>query len=61
LSPLSGRLRCFELNLLVEAKAEFAFESTLSGLHYAKRIQYWKAKGYLIENLYSTCFAAARD
>ena len=41
-----------ELNRLVEAKAEFAFESTLSGLHYAKRIQYWKAKGYLIEIIY---------
>ncbi len=43
----AGRLMLRELNRLVEAKAEFAFESTLSGLHYAKRIEYWKAQGYL--------------
>jgi predicted ABC-type ATPase len=42
----AGRLMLRELNRLVEAKAEFAFESTLSGLHYAKRIEDWKAQGY---------------
>ena len=34
----AGRLVLRELDCLVEAKVEFAFESTLSGLHYAKRI-----------------------
>jgi predicted ABC-type ATPase len=48
----AGRLVLRELNRLVEAKAEFAFESTLSGLHYAQRIEDWKAKGYLIEIIY---------
>ena len=41
-----------ELNRLVEARAEFAFESTLSGLHYAKRLEGWKSRGYLIEIVY---------
>jgi predicted ABC-type ATPase len=36
----------------VESKAEFAFESTLSGLRYAKRIEDWKRRGYLIEIVY---------
>lgn len=31
---------------------EFAFESTLSGLHYAKRLEDWKSRGYLIEIVY---------
>jgi predicted ABC-type ATPase len=48
----AGRLMLRELSRLVEAKAEFAFESTLSGLHYAKRIEEWKNKGYVIEIIY---------
>jgi predicted ABC-type ATPase len=48
----AGRLMLREISRLVEAKAEFAFESTLSGLHYAKRIEEWKNKGYLIEIIY---------
>ena len=36
----------------MEAKQDFAFESTLSGLRYAKRIQSWKARGYSIEIAY---------
>jgi predicted ABC-type ATPase len=48
----AGRLMLRELNRLAEAKAEFAFESTLSGLHYAKRIEEWKTKGYVIEIIY---------
>src|ERR1700722_12232131 len=44
----AGRIVLRELNRLVEAKAEFAFESTLSGLHYAKRLEDWKGRGYLI-------------
>jgi predicted ABC-type ATPase len=48
----AGRLVLRELSRLVEAKAEFAFESTLSGLHYAKRLEDWKRRGYLIEIVY---------
>ncbi len=48
----AGRLMLRELSRLVEAKAEFAFESTLSGLHYARRIEEWKNKGYVIEIIY---------
>src|ERR1700687_3080584 len=48
----AGRLVLRELDRLVEAKVEFAFESTLSGLRYAKRIEAWKARGYLIEIVY---------
>jgi predicted ABC-type ATPase len=38
-----------ELDRLVAAKADFAFETTLSGLRYASRMQAWKAVGYSIE------------
>jgi len=48
----AGRLVLRELDRLVETKAEFAFESTLSGLRYAKRIEDWKRRGYLIEIVY---------
>ena len=48
----AGRLVLRELSRLVHAKAEFAFESTLSGLRYAKHIKDWKKRGYLIEILY---------
>lgn len=48
----AGRLALRELDRLVEAKQDFAFESTLSGLRYAKRIQRWKARGYSIEIVY---------
>jgi predicted ABC-type ATPase len=48
----AGRLVLRELDRLVEVNAEFAFESTLSGLRYAKRIDDWKTRGYLIEIVY---------
>jgi predicted ABC-type ATPase len=48
----AGRLVLRELDRLVEAKADFAFESTLSRLRYAKRIRDWKAEGYAIEIVY---------
>src|SRR6202142_3338018 len=44
----AGRLVLRELERLVAAKADFAFESTLSGLRYAQRMQNWKAAGYSI-------------
>jgi predicted ABC-type ATPase len=48
----AGRLVLRELDRLVESKAEFAFESTLSGLRYAKRIEAWKRLDYRIEIVY---------
>src|SRR5258708_8941412 len=48
----AGRMVFRELDGLFEANAEFAFESTLSGRHYAKRIEHWKTRGYLIEIVY---------
>jgi predicted ABC-type ATPase len=44
-----GRLLLSELDRLAAARADFAFESTLSGLTYAKRMREWKATGYRIE------------
>lgn len=48
----AGRMVLRELDRLAEMKVEFAFESTLSGLLYARRIADWKARGYLIEIVY---------
>src|SRR4051794_36120010 len=45
----AGKLLLKEINRLSKARADFAFESTLSGLAYAKRIRRWKAEGYRIE------------
>jgi predicted ABC-type ATPase len=44
-----GRLLLRELDRFVAAKADLAFESTLSGLTHASRIRNWKAAGYRIE------------
>ena len=54
----AGRMVLRELNRLVEARAEFAFESTLSGPHYAKRLEDWKSR-FDRNSLHSTRFAAA--
>lgn len=43
-----------ELDRLAAVKADFAFESTLSGLTYASRIRRWKATGYRIEIVFLT-------
>ena len=45
----AGRLLLKELDRLAKAKADFAFESTLSGITYLSRMQRWKASGYRIE------------
>ena len=47
-----GRLLLRELDRLAAAKADFAFESTLSGRTYASRIRAWTAAGYRIEILF---------
>jgi predicted ABC-type ATPase len=48
----AGRLVLRELDRLTEERAEFAFETTLSGLSYVKRVSEWKRKGYSIEIAY---------
>jgi predicted ABC-type ATPase len=48
----AGRVLLRELDRLVAANADFAFESTLSGLRYAKRLQDWKAQGYSVSIAY---------
>src|SRR5882724_1111943 len=45
----AGRLFLRELDRLARARQDFAFESTLSGLTYVRRIKRWKAAGYRIE------------
>lgn len=44
-----GRLVLSELNRLVEAREDFAFESTLSGRTYLPMMRRWKVGGYRIE------------
>lgn len=48
----AGRLLLKELDRLVKAKADFAFESTLSGVAYLPRLRRWKASGYRIEMVF---------
>jgi predicted ABC-type ATPase len=48
----AGRVVLRELDRLVDAKVDFAFESTLSGLRYAKRMLDWKLRGYLVSIAY---------
>lgn len=41
----AGRLMLTEMNRLAAAHADFAFESTLSGLGYVRHLKQWKASG----------------
>lgn len=45
----SARQVLAELERLVAAREDFAFESTLSGIGYVGRLQRWKAAGYFIK------------
>jgi predicted ABC-type ATPase len=45
----AGRMVLKELDRLAKAGESFAFETTLSGLAYAKRLARWKAAGYRIQ------------
>lgn len=47
-----GRLLLTELDRLAKARADFAFESTLSGLGYVGRLKKWKAAGYRVEIIF---------
>lgn len=48
----AGRLVLTELDRLVRARLSFAFETTLSGLGYLRRLKHWKAAGYHVEIVY---------
>jgi len=47
-----GRPLLREISRLAAANADFAFESTLSGLTYAHQLRAWKMRGYIIEIAY---------
>jgi predicted ABC-type ATPase len=48
----AGRLLLQELERLARSRADFAFESTLSGSIYAARLKRWKAGGYRVEIIF---------
>ena len=48
----AGRLFLREVDRLARARESFAFESTLSGLSYRRRLKRWKAAGYRIHIVY---------
>jgi predicted ABC-type ATPase len=48
----AGRLVLHEVDQLAAKKVDFAFETTLSGLGYVRRIRAWKRAGYRIEIVY---------
>lgn len=48
----AGRLFLRELDRLAKARADFAFETTCSGLGLAARLRRWKAAGYIVEIVY---------
>lgn len=48
----AGRVFLAEIDRLAKSGADFAFESTLSGRTYAKRIARWKRSGYRVEIVY---------
>jgi predicted ABC-type ATPase len=48
----AGKLLLKELDRLANARVNFAFESTLSGLTYVARLKRWKAAGYRIEIIF---------
>jgi predicted ABC-type ATPase len=45
----AARLVLREIDRLAAERAEFAFETTLSGLTYVRRLRTWKESGYRIE------------
>jgi predicted ABC-type ATPase len=50
----AGRLLLVEIDRLAAGRADFAVESTLSGLSFLSRLKAWKASGYRIEVIYLT-------
>lgn len=47
-----ARIFLAELDRLASARVDFAFETTLSGLVYVRRLTEWKASGYRVEITY---------
>jgi predicted ABC-type ATPase len=45
----AARLMLNELNEFTKAGESFAFETTLSGVHYLQRIEEWKKWGYMVK------------
>lgn len=50
----AARILLGELDRLARSGADFAFESTLSGVGYLSRLKRWKKAGYRIEIVYLT-------
>jgi predicted ABC-type ATPase len=48
----AGRVMLAEMNRYAANGSSFAFETTLSGRHYAQQIQNWRFAGYRIELIY---------
>jgi predicted ABC-type ATPase len=48
----AGRLMVQEIATCVRHKEHFAFETTLSGLRYARLIPQWKKKGYFVKLIF---------
>ena len=48
----AARMVLGELDRLVADRADFAFETTLSGLTYVRRLMSWKRAGYRIDIVY---------
>ncbi len=54
----AGRLYLGELDRLAQSRADFAFETTLSGLGYVRMIERWKGSGYHIGIVYLRLFSS---
>ena len=48
----AGRIFLGEIDRLAKARADFAFETTLSGMVYLNRLRRWKAAGYRLQIVY---------
>ena len=48
----AGRLMVQEIATLVRRRESFAFETTLSGLRYARLIPQWRKKGYFVKLIF---------
>jgi len=48
----AGRILLEEIDRYVAAGRSFAFETTLSGHTYLRRIDEWRAKGYIVELIF---------
>jgi predicted ABC-type ATPase len=49
---MAGRMMLDRIDQLVDARADFAIETTLASLGYARKIPTWRAQGYVISVAY---------